>query len=113
MTKTLHLAILLIILAPVATIIPGCPAGTYGSIIELGKQAQIVLGKTTKAQLIQLLGNPDDSRNLGAGKEELAYVRKTISDHYNFFGYGNSKKTEFWIVLKNGIVEAYGERATM
>jgi outer membrane protein assembly factor BamE (lipoprotein component of BamABCDE complex) len=113
LSKTIRLAIVLIILAPTAAILPGCPAGTYGSVITPDQLAVIVRGKTTKAEVLSVLGEPDDVKNLGGGKEELSYVRATIGTHYNFGSYGNYTKTETWIILKNNIVEAYGERDTI
>jgi outer membrane protein assembly factor BamE (lipoprotein component of BamABCDE complex) len=113
LSKTIRLAIVLIILAPTAAILPGCPAGTYGSVITPEQLAVIVRGKTTKAELLSLLGDPDEVKNLGGGREEWSYVRATISTHYNFGSYGNSTKTETWFMLTNNIVEAYGERDTI
>jgi outer membrane protein assembly factor BamE (lipoprotein component of BamABCDE complex) len=110
LSKTMRLALLSIILAPAAAVLPGCPAGTYGSVITPGQMAVIVRGKTTKAELLSLLGEPDDVKNLGGGKEEWSYVRATVGTHYNFGSYGNYTKTETWIILKSNIVEAYGER---
>ena len=113
LSKTIRLALLSIMLVPSAAILPGCPAGTYGSVITPEQMAVIVRGKTTKAELLSLLGEPDDVKNLGDGKEELSYVRATVGTHYNFGSYGNYTKTETWIILKNNIVEAYGERDTI
>ena len=112
MLKIMRLAILLMILAPTVAIISGCPAGTYGSVVTPEQMATIIRGKTTKAEIINRLGEPDETKNLGFGKEELSYVRATIGTHYNFGSYGNYTSTEFWILIKNNVVEAFGERAT-
>jgi len=113
LSKTIRLTLLLIIFAPAAAMLSGCPKGIYGSVVTLEQMRVIVRGKTTKAELLNLLGEPDETKNLGFGKEELSYVRSTVGTHYNFGSYGNYKKTEFWILLKNNIVEAYGERDTL
>lgn len=111
--KIIRLSLMFFVLLPAVSLISGCPKGIYGSVITQEQMAVIVRGKTTKAELINLIGEPDEVKNLGGGKEEFSYVRATVGTHYNFGSYGNYTKTEFWVILKNNIVEAFGERDTI
>ena len=110
MSKIIRFAILFMLLTPSAMLLSGCPKGVYGSIITPEQLTQVNRGKSTKQDVIRILGEPDEVRNIGVGQEELSYVRATVGTHYNFLGYGNYKKTELWVIIKNNVVEAYGER---
>lgn len=101
--------VLLWVLAPLAATLPGCPGGTYGSVIEPEQKAAIVRGKTTKEELLDELGRPDQTTDLGGDREELLYVRETIANHGNWM---NSNKTAFWVIINKNVVEAFGERRT-
>ncbi len=110
MSKIIRFAMLFFLLAPSTLLLSGCPKGIYGSVITPEQLSGVVRGKSTKLEVVRILGEPDDEKNFGNGREELSYVRATVGTHYNFGGYGNYKKTEFWIMIKNNVVEAYGER---
>lgn len=101
---------MLCVLAPAATLLSGCPAGIYGSVIKPGQVAAIVRGKTTKAQLTELLGDPDQTTDLGNDREEWLYIQQNIAHHSNWL---HSTKSGFWVVFNKNIVEAYGERNTV
>ena len=103
---------MLVILFPMATIISGCPAGTYGSVISPEQRAAIVRGKTTKEEVLRQLGYPDQTIDIGGGKKELSYIQETVASRANYGGWGNSTKSQFWIILNNNVVEAFGERST-
>jgi hypothetical protein len=90
-------------------LLPGCPAGTYGSKISAEQKAAIVKGKTTKVDLLRELGNPDQTIDVGGGKEQLSYIK----EKYTTYGVtASSENTEFWILLSNGVVTDFGERPT-
>jgi hypothetical protein len=98
-----------VLAATLGAVLAGCflYGGTYGSNITAEQKAAIAKGKTTKVDLLKELGNPDQTVDLGGGKEQLSYIRETIS------GFGtSSQNTETWIVLNNGVVEDFGERPT-
>lgn len=109
-SKVMRVIVMLVVLVPVATMLSGCPAGTYGSVVEPEQVAAIVRGKTTKAQLLEALGDPDETTDLGNGKEELLYIQQTVAHHSNWL---HSTKSGFWVILSKGVVEAFGERATV
>ena len=89
----------------------GCsiPAGTYGTQVSTEQQSSIVKGKTTKIDLLRELGNPDQTIDLGKGKEQYSYIKEKITS--NLFN-SSSENTEFWVILTNGIVSDFGERPT-
>ncbi len=98
-----------VVLVLVGLLLPGCPAGTYGSKISAEQRAAIVKGKTTKVDLLRELGNPDQTIDLGGGKEQFSYIR----EKYTTYGVtASSENTEFWILLSNGVVNDFGERPT-
>jgi len=95
--------------AAVLCVLAGCSAGTYGSTVTPEQRAAIVKGQTTKTDLLRELGNPDQTIDLGDGKEQLSYISET----YTTYGVSASATgTEFWVVLTNGVVEDFGERPT-
>ena len=98
-----------VLLVATAVMLSGCPMGTYGSVIKPEQKAAIVKGKTTKVELLRELGNPDQTVDLGGGKEEMSYIREAITS------YGiraTSENTEFWILINKEVVEDFGERPT-
>lgn len=95
-----------------AAMLQGCLPGTHGSIIEPAQRAAIVRGQTTKDQVLNELGSPDDEVDLGGGKEEISYIQETVPNRANFNLLRNSSKSQFWILLNNNVVEAYGDRTT-
>jgi len=93
---------------PFLWLLAACPAGTYGGLTAEQK-ASIVRGKTTRVELLREVGTPDQSIDLGGGKEELSYVR----EKYTTYGvHATSENTEFWITLDKGVVQDFGERPT-
>ena len=105
-SKAVTLTVMLAVLVPTVATLPSCAGG---NAIEPMQVAAIARGSTTKAEVIQSLGDPDKTTDLGGGKEELLYVREDVANHGNWL-HPNYKA--LWIVCKNNIVEAYGERAT-
>lgn len=87
----------------------GCPMGTYGSKVSPEQKAAIVKGRTSRADLLRELGNPDQTIDLGNGKEQLSYISEKIT---SYAVTSSSEGTEFWVVLKDGIVQDFGERPT-
>jgi outer membrane protein assembly factor BamE (lipoprotein component of BamABCDE complex) len=108
-SKAIGLIAMLAVLTPAAAMLAGC-AGSYGSVIEPEKVAAIIRGKTTKADVLTALGDPDKTTDLGGGKEEFSYVRENVANHGNWF---HSDNKALWILFKNNTVEAFGERATI
>jgi hypothetical protein len=99
----------LLTLGALALAISGCPIGSGGHPVTPEQQAAIVKGKTTTTQVLQELGEPDQRLDLGNGKEQLSY----ISEKYTSYAVTSSAEgTEFWIVVKNGVVEDFGQRPT-
>lgn len=109
LSRLVRALILSAVLLPAATVLSGCPAGTYGSIISPAQVATITRGRTTKAELLRTLGEPDKATQLALGQEELCYVREIIAPHSSWL---TSQKTEFWVLLDHNVVVAFGERDT-
>lgn len=88
--------------------------GDYGSVIPEGQKAAIVAGTTTKTQILQELGTPDQRIDLGEGKEQFSYIKETIQTSGTMFNISTkSNFTEFWIVFNGaGVVTDKGERPT-
>jgi predicted secreted protein len=108
--KIIRLVIMLAIAAELAATLSGCQSAGAGARVKPEEQAAIVNGKTTKQELLQRLGDPDQISDLGNGKEEMIYLRENVSAHRNWF---HPTYSGFWVVLKDNTVEAYGERTTM
>jgi hypothetical protein len=106
MTRELRLAVVTTICS---AFLAACSAGVTGSVVSPERQAAIIKGKTTKAEILRDLGNPDQKIDLGGGKEQFSYIRQE-------WGYGliraSEKRMEFWIVFKSGVVEDFGDRPT-
>ncbi|MGD0488843.1 MAG: hypothetical protein ABSB94_16830 [Syntrophorhabdales bacterium] len=98
-----------LVIGCVALFLAACPMGPFGTIITPEQKGKIMIGKTTKVELLKEIGTPDQIIDLGAGKEQFSYITERVTS------YGikaTSENTEFWLVLKNGVVTDYGERAT-
>jgi outer membrane protein assembly factor BamE (lipoprotein component of BamABCDE complex) len=108
--KVLRIALLLAVLTPSATLLSGCPAGVYGNVVKPEQIAAIQRGSTSKARLIDMLGSPDRAVDLGDGREEFWYIKRTVANHSSWL---YSTKSGFWVVFNHNIVEAYGERNTV
>lgn len=90
-------------------LLSGCAAGTFGSVVTPEQKASIIKGQTTKVDLLQEMGNPDQTIDLGDGKEQVSYISSAITST----GFSSSNtNTEFWVVLNKGVVEDFGERPT-
>lgn len=96
------------VLALAAAMLCGC-AGKYGSVLEPEQVATVVRGKTTKAQVLAMFGDPDKAEDLGGGREEIFYIREDVSAHGTWF---HSNNRAHWFAFKNGVVDAFGEHAT-
>ena len=103
--KNLTVALTLALAAALA----GC-RGTSDALVKPQQQAALVRGATTKSELLARLGEPDKTSDLGGGKEEMQYFYENAASQKSWF---HPSKSALWIVLKNGKVEAYGERSTM
>ncbi|MFI3185099.1 MAG: hypothetical protein QX198_03890 [Methylococcaceae bacterium] len=93
----------------------GCVTGTYGEVAATFKN-QIAKGKTTKVEVLQELGDPDQRIDLGKGQETFSYIKEVYSAN-PFSGLQDlgkiNKNTEFWITFdKNDRVVNFGERPT-
>ncbi len=106
----MRVIVMLVLLLPAATMLSGCPAGTYGSVVSPEQVAAIVRGKTSKEQLLEVLGDPDKVTNLDSGQEEWLYIQQTVTYHGTWL---HSRKSGFWVIFNNNIVEAFGHRATL
>lgn len=93
--------------------------GDYGSVVTDGQKAGIVVGKTTKTDILRVLGNPDQRVDLGDGKEQFSYIKESI----RVTGKSGlilptsriaraSQYTEFWITFLNDVVTETGEQPT-
>lgn len=100
----------------IAVCAAGCASigGDFGSVIPEGQKAAIVIGATTKTQILQELGNPDQKIDLGDGKEQFSYIKETIQSKAVLMSINSkSNYTEFWIVFNAaGVVTDKGERPT-
>jgi len=93
-----------------ATLITGCVS--YGTVLNQFK-SQIVKGKTTKTEVLQKLGNPDQKIDLGQGQEQFSYIKEEYMSNPVSFVSGKSKNTEFWLTFDtNNAVADFGERPT-
>lgn len=108
--KTLRVFMILAVLAPSAATVAGCQGGVFGTKAKPAPQAPLVSGKTTKAEVLRQLGEPDKTADLGKGKEELLYLRESTFTHNSWW---HPTKSGFWVVLKNNVVESFGERSTV
>ena len=88
-------------------------SGEFGSVVTPGQKSAIVNGKTTKTEILQELGDPDQIIDLGNGKQQFSYIRESIWGISGpFGGSGSSRYTEFFVVFDKDIVSASGERPT-
>ena len=95
-------------LATLMATVNGC-VSTYGTVPNSFK-SQIVKGKTTKTEVLQKLGNPDQKIDLGQGQEQFSYIK----EQYTITGFNTlQKNTEFWLTFDtNNAVADFGERPT-
>jgi hypothetical protein len=108
MPRMLRGFILSIALVAVASMMSGCPAGSFGGVKE-SQRATIVKGTTTKTDLLRELGTPDQVIDLGGGREELSYIEET----YTTYGvWAKSENTESWFIVNKDVVEDFGTRPT-
>jgi len=97
----------------------GCVyTSTYGEVAATFK-SQIAKGKTTKVEVLQELGDPDQRIDLGNDQMMFSYIKEVYSYSPNpFTAYTQdlgkiNKNTEFWIKFdKNDRVVDFGERPT-
>jgi len=108
--KNVRVIMMSAMLAVAAATVSGCQGGASGALVKPGQEAAIVSGKTTKAELIKQLGEPDKTTDLGKGKEELLFVHENPAIHGSWFRPG---KAGLWVILKNNVVEAFGERKNL
>lgn len=94
----------------IATCLCGCATQKFGSKVSDAQKAAIEKGKTTKADVLISLGNPDQTIDLGSGKEELLYIRGSML--YGPYGNKMTNTVEYWIILDHGVVSDSGERPT-
>jgi outer membrane protein assembly factor BamE (lipoprotein component of BamABCDE complex) len=97
------------VLLPAAAALSGCAGKKYGNVLDPQEVATIIRGKTTQAEVANRFGDPDKLVDLGGGKQEVSYIREEVNNHGNWF---HSNNVAFWLVYKNNVVEAFGERAT-
>lgn len=91
-----------------------------GTKISPEQKADIVKGKTTRVQILQELGDPDQKIDLGKGQLQYSYLQGTKKSSlatqfkYSFGGKPSDmvKFTEFWVVFKNDVVHDFGEKPT-
>jgi hypothetical protein len=102
--KRLKIVRAIIVPAVVAAALAGCQGGASA---KPEPPVAIVSGKTTKAELLKQLGEPDKQTTLGNGKEEWLYLREKPSAHASWW---RPSKSGLWVVLKNNVVDAFGER---
>ena len=103
-------AITLLVIGPVIALTifaNGCASHMSGSVVTDQQKAAIINGTTTKTDLLREFGNPDQTLDLGNGKEELSYIREEWG-----FGARKLSATEFWVDLNKGVVQDFGERPT-
>jgi len=87
--------------------------GEFGSVVTRGQKESIIIGQTTKTQILRELGNPDQTIDLGNNMEQLSYIKERVESKGGASGVvTTSTYTEFWIILENGIVIDKGERPT-
>lgn len=96
--------------------VSGCVTATYGEIATTFK-SQITKGKTTKVEVLQELGDPDQRIDLGKDQEMFSYIKEVyfinpVTAWTQDPGKLN-RNTEFWITFdKNDKVLDFGERPT-
>jgi hypothetical protein len=100
-----------------AIVFAGCVnmSNDYGSVVTQGQKDAIVKGKTTKTEVLQQLGNPDQKIDLGNNKEQFSYIKENVGTKTSLIiptGSVTSRYTEYWIVFENDIVTDTGERPT-
>lgn len=80
-----------------------------GKIITEGQKNAIVKGKTTKAEILRELGEPDSKEDLGSGKEKFGYhYQKSITSGL-MVPTTELTTIDFWITFNKGVVEDFGE----
>lgn len=94
--------------AILATVMCGC--ASFGTDITADERAQIIKGKTTKIEVLRQFGNPDQTIKLDRGREEISYIKENVI--MGVAPFVKPKNNEFWLQVKNGVVEDFGERET-
>jgi outer membrane protein assembly factor BamE (lipoprotein component of BamABCDE complex) len=97
------------------TTMSGCATYMSGAVPDRFK-SQVVKGKTTKTDVLQELGNPDQKIDLDNGKQQFSYIK----EEYRITplsglsaNAGQSKNTEFWLTFDTtGAVVDFGDRPT-
>ena len=111
MTKVVFGCCLVILMATVS----GCYSISQGTVSTHFK-SQIAKGKTTKVEVLQELGNPDQKIDLGDGKQQFSYIKEEykITPLSCFSSNaGNSQNIEFWLAFDaDNTVADFGERPT-
>ena len=93
----------------------GCTrSGEFGSIISDAQKASLIKGKTTKTEVLNEFGNPDQKIDLGNGMEQFSYIKESYKATNALVAESSTSTfTEFWIVFdSNGVVKNFGERPT-
>lgn len=86
----------------------GC--ASFGTDITANERKQIIKGKTTKIEVLRKFGNPDQTVKLDNETEEISYIKENVV--IGLAPLVKPKNTEFWLQIKNGIVQDFGERET-
>ena len=94
--------------AILATVMCGC--ASFGTDITADERAKIIKGKTTKIEVLRQFGNPDQTIKLDRGREEISYIKENVI--MGVAPFVKPKNNEFWLQVKNGVVEDFGERET-
>lgn len=93
----------------------GCVSagGDYGSVLTDAQKSQVVVGKTTKTEILRVLGNPDQRIPLPDGREQFSYIKESIRSQGSLFGSrSTSRYQEFWIIFNGDVVAETGEQPT-
>jgi len=87
----------------------GCATMCVGKVSDDFK-SQIVKGQTTKMDVENVLGLPDQHHPSGKGQTKSSYIEVKVTES---IGYAKQENTEFWIIFdSNDVVLDFGSKPT-
>ncbi len=95
-----------IILALLAFTFSCGPMTQEGRKIDTAKMREILKGETTRAGVIDKLGQPAKTENLPTGQEKMTYFYNS-EGYYHWWTLSRIYNQKLEVILKDGVVENY------
>jgi hypothetical protein len=80
---------------------------TMGALPSAPQQDAIIVGKSTQADLLLALGKPTINLDLGDGRSRLSWMKEITHTRvvpFSSQGTETRETSEFWVILKGGLV---------